>query len=73
MRGIVEEILVEAAPYLQNPEWLRWRVSILLGEQTRLEKLTEALEEAAKAEDDPTKRTDLKIFLQYLRRKLAKT
>jgi hypothetical protein len=70
MRELLEEILVEATPYLQNPEWLRWRVSILLGEQTRLEKLTEALEEAVKAEADPTKRTDLKIFLQYLRKKV---
>ncbi|HID18279.1 TPA: hypothetical protein EYP27_01925 [Candidatus Bathyarchaeota archaeon] len=69
MRELLEEILVEATPYLQNPEWLRWRVSVLLGEQTQLEKLAEALEEAVKAEADPTKRTDLKIFLQYLKRR----
>jgi len=73
LRELVDEVLAEATPYLQNPEWLRWKVSVLLGETAQAERLAEALEEAVKAEADPTRRTDLKIFLQYLRRRLAKT
>lgn len=72
MRGMVEEALAEAMPYLQNPEWLKWKLSLLLGENPQPERLIQALEEAVKVEEEPTRRTDLRIFLQYFRR-ISKT
>ena len=73
MREVVDEVFAEATPYLQNPEWLKWRISVLIGGTAQVERLAETLEEAVKGEANPTRRTDLKIFLQYLRRRLAKT
>jgi len=70
LRSLLEEVLAEAMPYLQNPEWLRWKLGILLGELAQPERLAEALEREARVEADPTRRTDLRIFLQYLRRRL---
>jgi hypothetical protein len=65
----VWEALAEAAPYIQDAEWFRWKLKVLLGENLSLQNLLEALSKEISLEKNSIRKTDLKIFLDYLERR----
>lgn len=69
-RSLVEEALAEASPYLEDMEWVKRKVYEAWGTFQDPVRLLEAFRELIASERSPTRKTDLKIFLQYLERKL---
>ncbi|MHC1586693.1 MAG: hypothetical protein ACXQTV_04025 [Candidatus Hecatellaceae archaeon] len=72
-REVLEEALAEAAPYLANPEWARRKLEEVWGETLNLTQLLDSLSKLVSLEGEPTRKTDLKILLQYLERQLGKS
>ena len=66
----VWETLADAAPYIQDAEWFRWKLRNLLGQNPSLKGLIEALSREIEIEKNSIRKTDLKIFLAYLKRRL---
>lgn len=65
----VWETLADAAPYIQDAEWFRWKLRGLLSKNLSLKGLMEALSKEIEVEKDSIRKTDLKIFLAYLKRR----
>ena len=65
----VWEALADAAPYIQDSEWFRWKIRILLDRNPSLKEFLRALSREISLERDSIRRTDLKIFLAYLKRR----
>lgn len=68
--NILEELaftaFMEAAPYLQNPEWVKKTYVEGLKKAGKMEQLKNFLIEQVEKEEDKFKQVDLKIYLTYL-------
>ena len=66
--SLAEEVIAEAAPYLQDLEWAKTVIFRLASQFSEPSRLAEALASKCMEESDPVRRTDLRILLNYLRR-----
>lgn len=62
----------DAAPYLSNVEWTRASIAKTIEESQSLIELREKIEQLQKQEKEPTRRSDLKIYLIYLEKVMQK-
>ena len=65
---MVDEVLIEAMPYLHEAEWAKAVLMRLASKFSSPDKLAEALMSEARQEENPTRRTDLRILAAYLRK-----
>lgn len=56
-------------PYLAHPQELRELLEELLGEKIDINKFSEQLRLTISNEEDPTRKTDVRIFINELHRK----
>jgi len=62
----------DAAPYLSNVEWTKASIAKTIEESRNLIQLREKIEQLQKQEKEPTRRSDLKIYLIYLEKVMQK-
>jgi len=62
----------DAAPYLSNIEWTKVSIAKIVEESRSLVELREKIEQLEKQEKEPTRRSDLKIYLIYLQKVMQK-
>jgi len=62
----------DAAPYLSNIGWTKASITKTIEESRSLVELREKVEELQKQEEEPTRRSDLRIYLIYLEKVMRK-
>jgi len=62
----------DAAPYLSNIEWTKASIAKTMDESRSLIELREKIEQLEKEEKEPTRRSDLRIYLIYLEKIMQK-
>jgi len=62
----------DAAPYLSNIEWTKASIARTIEESQNLIELKEKIEQLEEQEKEPTRRSDLKIYLIYLKKIMQK-
>ena len=62
----------DAAPYLSNIEWTKASVARTIEESQSLIELREKIEQLQNQEKEPTRRSDLRIYLIYLKKVMQK-
>jgi len=68
VKRIVEKSFEDAIPYIHNIEWLEKFINKNIKPLKNLESIILVIEEEMKRANEITKKTDLKIFLHYLKR-----
>jgi len=62
----------DAAPYLSNIEWAKASIAKTIEESQSLIELREKIEQLQDQEEEPTRRSDLRIYLIYLEKAMQK-
>jgi len=62
----------DAAPYLSNIEWTKASITKTIEESRSLVELREKIEQLQNQEEEPTRRSDLRIYLIYLEKVMRK-
>jgi len=62
----------DAAPYLSDIEWTKASITKTIDESRDLTELREKIEQLQDQEEEPTRRSDLRIYLIYLEKAMQK-
>jgi len=62
----------DAAPYLSNIEWTKASIAKTIEESQSLIELREKIEQLKDQEEEPTRRSDLRIYLIYLEKAMQR-
>jgi len=62
----------DAAPYLSNIEWTKESIAKTIDESRSLAELREKIEQLQDQEREPSRRSDLRVYLIYLEKVMQK-